>query len=172
MSSTALGPQCFTTEESGCDAAIGRQWISSACDGPVCCDNPSAHPQCSRLDSGSFNATQLAVCTCTVVARPCCTGVPPTCSIRTKSACEFLRGHYHNDAALCSDIDCVESICGLSEFSKKGQPDQWYRLLVAPFLPAGILHLVLMLVAEMHFVYELEKVPPRLKWPLISLRVI
>jgi hypothetical protein len=158
LSSTALGPQCFSTEEAKCTAAVGRQWFPTACGGPACCENADDYPNCRQLSLGSLNTTTLAVCTCSIVARPCCVGVLPTCAIKTESECTFLRGHFHRTAALCSDVDCIESVCGLSKFSQSGQPDQWYRLLVAPFLPAGMLHLFLLLIAESCFALRLERV--------------
>ena len=75
-----------------CPSAVGRQWFSAACGGPVCCNEPRDYPSCGRLATDSFNATQAAVCTCEIVARPCCLGIPPRCAIRTVSDCEFLGG--------------------------------------------------------------------------------
>jgi membrane associated rhomboid family serine protease len=54
-------------------------------------------------------------------------------------------------------VDCLGDICGLSKFVKHGVPDQWYRLLLAPFLHVGLMHLLLVLNVEMAVGYDMER---------------
>ena len=43
-------------------------------------------------------------CTCTISARPCCTSLAGDCSIQSQQYCEFVGGHFHPDAELCSQV--------------------------------------------------------------------
>ena len=65
--------------------------------------------------------------TCELIARPCCIGIHGKCEIRTKEFCDFVNGHFHPEAALCSQVACMEAVCGMLPFAT-ADPDQIYRV--------------------------------------------
>ncbi|VDL98892.1 unnamed protein product [Schistocephalus solidus] len=123
-------------------------------------------PICQRSVNVSVAIGYADHMRCEVIARPCCVGVKGECIITTVAHCTFLRGHYHADAALCSQVNCLEEICGMMPFLKKGQPDQLYRIYVSLFLHAGIIHLALSLIIQLFLMRNLEKL---LGWLRIAL---
>ena len=149
--------QCFNANQSRCLAPQIASWGNASCWSRKCCVNPSEYPHCTWKPLESLEAHETD-CTCTVTARPCCHGLLGQCSILTQSECAFRNGHYHHDQVLCGDIDCMQSVCGLNTFAVKDVPDQWHRLLLAPFLSVGLNHLLLLLIAEMLLAFDLEKV--------------
>ena len=44
--------------------------------------------------------------TCAVVGRPCCVGIQGECLITTREYCDFRKGYFHEEAALCSQVSC------------------------------------------------------------------
>lgn len=42
---------------------------------------------------------------CEVIAHPCCIGIHGGCSITTKEYCDFVRGKFHEEASLCSQVN-------------------------------------------------------------------
>ena len=42
--------------------------------------------------------------TCEIRGRPCCYGIQGECKITTREHCDFLRGYFHEDATLCSQV--------------------------------------------------------------------
>jgi hypothetical protein len=47
--------------------------------------------------------------TCERIARPCCIGIHGNCEIRTKEFCDFVHGHFHAEATLCSQVSCIQA---------------------------------------------------------------
>ncbi|KAH9285784.1 Inactive rhomboid protein 1 [Echinococcus granulosus] len=94
---------------------------------------------------------------CEVVARPCCVGLKGECIITTPVHCTFLQGHYHSEAHLCSQVRCLQEVCGMIPFVIPSTPDQLSRLFVSLFLHAGILHLALSLFIQLTVMRHLEK---------------
>lgn len=43
--------------------------------------------------------------TCDILGRPCCVGIEGLCIITTPEHCKFLRGYFHEDAFLCSQVN-------------------------------------------------------------------
>ena len=43
--------------------------------------------------------------TCMVTGHPCCIGIQGECQITTREHCTFLRGYFHEEAALCSQVN-------------------------------------------------------------------
>jgi hypothetical protein len=86
--------------------------------------------------------SNLAHMTCDMVARPCCVGVLAQCMMTTREHCAFLRGYYHQDAFLCSQVDCLSDVCGMLPFYKPNVPDQFYRLFLSLFLHAGYISII------------------------------
>jgi hypothetical protein len=96
----------------------------SSTDTPTCQTRTTT---CSTLETRTNRLTSLSSTdTRQPVKHTRLPGIPPTCSIRTAAECDFIGGRSHASAALCSDVDCVESMCGLSPFASPGHPDQWY----------------------------------------------
>jgi len=42
--------------------------------------------------------------TCDIMGKPCCVGVSGECVITTSDYCKFMRGHFHPEAFLCSQV--------------------------------------------------------------------
>ena len=41
---------------------------------------------------------------CEVIGHPCCIGIKGQCQITTKEFCDFVKGVFHEEAALCSQV--------------------------------------------------------------------
>ena len=95
--------------------------------------------------------------TCELVARPCCIGIHGKCEIRTKEFCDFVNGHFHPEATLCSQVSCMEDVCGMLPFVHRHVPDQFYRLWTSLFLHAGLLHLAISVLLQLYLMRDLEK---------------
>ncbi|CAH8543564.1 unnamed protein product [Heterobilharzia americana] len=103
---------------------------------------------------------------CQVTGHPCCLGIKGECIITTQEHCDFVRGFYYPTAALCSQVNCLNQICGMSPFIDNEYPNQIYRIFTSLFLHAGVLHLLLSLGVQMIFIRDLEKM---IGWHRIAL---
>ena len=56
--------------------------------------------------------------TCDITGRPCCVGIQGQCLITTHEHCKFLRGYFHNEAFLCSQVDHSFTALYLSNFNR------------------------------------------------------
>ncbi|CAH8858598.1 unnamed protein product [Trichobilharzia szidati] len=153
--------------------------------GPVCGLDPAF---CLRpLSSGAFawsetDVTKWPICElpgnvpnmggyaphmeCQVTGHPCCLGIKGECIITTQEHCDFVRGFYYPTAALCSQVNCLNQICGMSPFINNEYPNQIYRIFTALFVHAGVMHLILSLGVQMIFMRDLEKM---IGWHRIAL---
>lgn len=104
---------------------------------------------------------------CEVTGRPCCIGTQAQCIITSQDYCKFKGGVYHKDKTLCSQVDCLETSCGLLSFTQKDQPDQFYRLYLSLFLNAGILHVIIILIFNFTILRDIEKMAGWLRTMLI-----
>jgi len=95
--------------------------------------------------------------TCDIAGRPCCFGIQGECLITTRDYCTFLRGYFHEEANLCSQVDCMNEVCGMLPFNKKGHPDQFYRFWISLFLHAGVLHMLLTLFFNFLILWPMER---------------
>ncbi|KAL5111370.1 Inactive rhomboid protein 2 [Taenia crassiceps] len=144
--------------------------------GPVCGLDPEfcAEPRSTGPFTWSTtDVTEWPICTkpvntsslagfaphmeCEAIARPCCVGVKGECIITTSVHCSFLQGHYHGEARLCSQVHCLQEVCGMIPFVIPSTPDQLSRLFISLFLHAGILHLALSLFIQLTVMRHLEK---------------
>ncbi|EGD81420.1 hypothetical protein PTSG_02140 [Salpingoeca rosetta] len=154
----ATDGNCFSSSADDCTGF--RTFIpGKICGGPQCCkdyrNNASAtYPNCEYQPAES---AQDPSCSCTISARPCCTSLAGDCSIQSQQYCEFVEGHYHPDAELCSQVSCLQSVCGLVNFLHEDRPDQWYRLYLAMFLHVGFVHLFFVVLMQHSFAVEIEK---------------
>lgn len=94
---------------------------------------------------------------CQVTGRPCCLGIKGECIITTQEHCSFVRGFYNPKAALCSQVNCLHQVCGMSPFLNNEHPSQCYRIFTSLFLHAGVLHLILSVGVQMIVMRDLEK---------------
>ncbi|CAG5126574.1 unnamed protein product, partial [Candidula unifasciata] len=94
---------------------------------------------------------------CELLGRPCCTGIQGECIITTVDHCQLLRGFFHGEAALCSQVNCIQEICGMIPFAQEKMPDQFYRLFSSLFLHGGVVHLGMSIVFQMWIMRDLEK---------------
>jgi len=154
--------------------------------GPVCGQDPQycTAPKSSYRDTWHDDITTWPVChvssvpkahqyfglsvsklspaprhmTCETIARPCCIGIHGKCEVRTKEFCDFVNGHFHPEATLCSQVSCMEDVCGMLPFVHRHVPDQFYRLWTSLFLHAGLLHLLMTVVIQLYLMRDMEKV--------------
>ncbi|XP_033606126.1 inactive rhomboid protein 1 isoform X3 [Cryptotermes secundus] len=104
---------------------------------------------------------------CEVIGHPCCIGIHGMCRITTKEYCDFVRGYFHEEASLCSQVSCLDDVCGMIPFYSPEVPDQFYRLWTSLFLHAGICQLLLTLVIQYIFMRDLEKLTGSLRIAII-----
>ncbi|XP_071444048.1 inactive rhomboid protein 1-like [Hetaerina americana] len=106
---------------------------------------------------------------CEVIGHPCCIGIHGECRITTREYCDFVRGHFHEEASLCSQVSCLDNVCGMIPFLNPEVPDQFYRLWTSLFLHAGLLHLMITLVVQYVLMRDLEKLAGPLRIGIIYL---
>lgn len=46
-----------------------------------------------------------------IVLRPCCIGNGARCELLTENYCSFKEGTFHEEAQLCSEVDCLSEVC-------------------------------------------------------------
>ncbi|XP_047994926.1 inactive rhomboid protein 1 isoform X2 [Leguminivora glycinivorella] len=94
---------------------------------------------------------------CEVIGHPCCIGVHGQCVITTREYCDFVKGYFHEEASLCSQVSCLDDVCGMLPFMRRRRPDQLYRAWTSLFVHAGLLHLAASLALQWLFMRDLEK---------------
>ncbi|XP_024893523.1 inactive rhomboid protein 1 isoform X1 [Temnothorax curvispinosus] len=104
---------------------------------------------------------------CEVIGHPCCIGIHGMCRITTKEYCDFVHGYFHEEASLCSQVECLHDVCGMIPFLHPEWPDQFYRLFTTIFLHAGIIHLIITLLIQYFLMRDLEKLAGSLRIALI-----
>lgn len=178
-------PTCLQTTKEAC-TSIWLSWNESTVNdapmfaptqkrrvsGPVCGQDPrycltpaSKHPhewpdditQWPICQEHSPSTKPLHHTSCEVAARPCCFGIHGQCRIITSQHCQFLRGTFHPEATLCSQISCMEDVCGMVPFYARDYPDQFYRLFTALFLHAGLIHLSLTVALQYYIMRDIER---------------
>ncbi|CAL1544072.1 unnamed protein product [Lymnaea stagnalis] len=179
------GSGCVQTVKAGCSEILSRweKWSSDnhgpdgRTGGSVCgqdpkyCNNPSSTPPFEWSD----DITKWPICTetakpnqsvastkdqhmsCEILGRPCCFGIQGECIITTREHCDLKRGFFHDEAALCSQVNCFQEICGMIPFANPDAPDQFYRLWTSLFLHGGIVHLLITILFQMWIMRDLEK---------------
>ncbi|KAG7486674.1 hypothetical protein JOB18_035701 [Solea senegalensis] len=173
---------CVQTLRSDCSETLGTyiKWNNELVDfnisrssGSVChqdprvCEVPASQPPHTWPD----DITQWPVCTdrktgnqtglrhmdCKIKGRPCCIGTKGRCEITTPDYCKFMHGYFHEEATLCSQVHCLDDVCGLLPFLNPDVPDQFYRLWLSLFLHAGLFHCAVSVVFQMTILRDLEK---------------
>ncbi|XP_029977686.1 inactive rhomboid protein 1 isoform X2 [Sphaeramia orbicularis] len=128
-------------------------------------DDITKWPVCTRYNSG--NHTNLPHIDCTITGRPCCIGTKGRCEITSREYCEFMHGYFHEEATLCSQVACMDDVCGLLPFLNPEIPDQFSRLWLSLFLHAGILHCLVSVLFQMTVLRDLEKLAGWLRISII-----
>uniref|UniRef100_A0A8C2EI36 Inactive rhomboid protein n=1 Tax=Cyprinus carpio TaxID=7962 RepID=A0A8C2EI36_CYPCA len=128
-------------------------------------DDISKWPICTRYSTG--NHTNLPHIDCVITARPCCIGTKGRCEITSREYCNFMKGYFHEEATLCSQVHCMDDVCGLLPFLNPEIPDQFYRLWLSLFLHAGILHCLVSVCFQMTIMRDLEKLAGWLRISII-----
>ncbi|XP_071391820.1 inactive rhomboid protein 1-like isoform X2 [Centroberyx affinis] len=128
-------------------------------------DDITKWPVCTRYDSG--NHTNLPHIDCAITGRPCCIGTKGRCEITSREYCDFMQGYFHEEATLCSQVACMDDVCGLLPFLNPEIPDQFYRLWLSLFLHAGILHCLVSVLFQMTVLRDLEKLAGWLRISII-----
>nr|XP_020032551.1 inactive rhomboid protein 1 isoform X4 [Castor canadensis] len=150
------------------DLAGHKRQFGSVChQDPRVCDEPSSEdphewpeditkwPICTKNSAG--NHTNHPHMDCVITGRPCCIGTKGRCEITSREYCDFMRGYFHEEATLCSQVHCMDDVCGLLPFLNPEAPDQFYRLWLSLFLHAGILHCLVSVCFQMTVLRDLEK---------------
>uniref|UniRef100_A0A6P7G5S4 Inactive rhomboid protein 1 n=1 Tax=Diabrotica virgifera virgifera TaxID=50390 RepID=A0A6P7G5S4_DIAVI len=104
---------------------------------------------------------------CEVIGHPCCIGIHGQCKITTKEYCDFVQGTFHEEASLCSQVSCLNDVCGMIPFYFPDVPDQFYRLWTSLFLHAGVLQLVITVLIQYFLMIDLEKLTGSLRIGII-----
>ncbi|XP_077044388.1 inactive rhomboid protein 2 isoform X3 [Agelaius phoeniceus] len=114
---------------------------------PRTCEEPASNPPHVWPDDitkwpictyeTKTNHTGFAHLDCEIKGRPCCIGTKGSCEITTREYCDFMHGYFHEEATLCSQVHCLDEVCGLLPFLNPEVPDQFYRLWLSLFLHAG-----------------------------------
>ncbi|KAM9426301.1 inactive rhomboid protein 1 isoform 2-T2 [Pholidichthys leucotaenia] len=128
-------------------------------------DDITQWPVCTRYNSG--NHTNLPHIDCTITGRPCCIGTKGRCEITSREYCNFMHGYFHEEATLCSQVACMDDVCGLLPFLNPEVPDQFSRLWLSLFLHAGILHCMVSMLFQMTVLRDLEKLTGWLRISII-----
>ncbi|XP_069728547.1 inactive rhomboid protein 2 [Phaenicophaeus curvirostris] len=134
---------------------------------PRTCEEPASNPPHVWPDDitkwpictyeTKTNHTGFAHLDCQIKGRPCCIGTKGSCEITTREYCEFMHGYFHEEATLCSQVHCLDEVCGLLPFLNPEVPDQFYRLWLSLFLHAGIIHCLVSVTFQMTVLRDLEK---------------
>lgn len=175
-----LNTGCIQRQQAECSSSFTTFKANKVCgQDPKACEDPVSSkehpwdphtiinwPVCRKITNKS-NLVDLPHMLCDVTGRPCCIGTQAQCIITSQDYCEYKKGVYHKDKTLCSQVDCLEATCGLLSFSKKDQPDQFYRLYLSLFLNAGVLHIIIVLIFNFTVLRDIEKMAGWLRTTLI-----
>ncbi|XP_047465840.1 inactive rhomboid protein 1 isoform X6 [Mugil cephalus] len=129
-------------------------------------DDITQWPVCTRYSSVN-HTTNLPHIDCTITGRPCCIGTKGRCEITSREYCDFMHGYFHEEATLCSQVACMDDVCGLLPFLNPEVPDQFSRLWLSLFLHAGILHCLVSVLFQMTVLRDIEKLAGWLRISII-----
>ncbi|OAD60040.1 Inactive rhomboid protein 1, partial [Eufriesea mexicana] len=162
-----------------CDAPASiapYEWPDDITKWPICRKTNPFNQRFSRNGSqrsngnfpvGRYKDKMAEHMVCEVIGHPCCIGIHGMCRITTKEYCDFVHGYFHEEASLCSQVECLHDVCGMIPFLHPEWPDQFYRLFTTMFLHAGILHLFITLLIQYFLMRDLEKLTGSLRIALI-----
>ncbi|KAG9473703.1 hypothetical protein GDO78_004158 [Eleutherodactylus coqui] len=157
---------CIQNDNSGCVQTRRRDCSEPASVAPhVWADDITEWPICTYQHKN--NHTGFRHMDCEIKGRPCCIGTKGSCEITTREYCSFMHGYFHEEATLCSQVHCLDEVCGLLPFLNPKIPDQFYRLWLSLFLHAGIIHCVVSVIFQMTVLRDLEKLAGWLRIAII-----
>ncbi|XP_068120657.1 inactive rhomboid protein 2 [Hyperolius riggenbachi] len=131
----------------------------------VWADDITKWPICTYQSKN--NHTGFKHLDCEIKGRPCCIGTKGSCEITTREYCNFMHGYFHEEATLCSQVHCLDEVCGLLPFLNPEVPDQFYRLWLSLFLHAGLIHCAVSVIFQMTVLRDLEKLAGCLRISII-----
>lgn len=139
--------------------------IKSREDAYGCCE---VGGECGRMNSsycagyyGSRFWGEGSMCnsSCSLVLSPCCYGVTYECTEARKGFCDELDGHYHAGQQSCSEVNCLNGVCGLGADAAPGEfPSQPERFFLPIMLHAGVIHCAMNMLVQWQLGSELERV--------------
>ncbi|XP_069139841.1 inactive rhomboid protein 1-like isoform X2 [Argopecten irradians] len=99
------------------------------------------------------------------VLKPCCTGIKGQCQLLSHEHCQFLQGTFYvNGPEHCSQVNCLSSVCGMGGLEADTtrpwlprQPVQWWRLPLALVYHHGVIHAVLVSLAQLLLFRKIER---------------
>ncbi|ETN59202.1 rhomboid [Anopheles darlingi] len=137
-----------------CDAPASiapHEWPDDITKWPICRKNNQLS---QRFRFKDHTAEHMV---CEVIGHPCCIGVYGECRITTREYCDFVNGYFHEEASLCSQVSCLNDVCGMFHFMATDYPDQFYRLFTSLCLHAGLLHLLVSVAFQHVLLADLER---------------
>lgn len=145
-----------------CDAPASvhpYEWPDDITKWPICrkVNTQISNAVANRRDKNALHDKLAEHMVCEVIGHPCCIGIHGQCRITTKEYCDFVRGTFHEEASLCSQVSCLNDVCGMIPFYFPDVPDQFYRLWTSLFLHAGILQLIITVAVQYFLMRDLEK---------------
>uniref|UniRef100_A0A8D0D3R5 Inactive rhomboid protein n=1 Tax=Sander lucioperca TaxID=283035 RepID=A0A8D0D3R5_SANLU len=162
---------CVRNDRSGClqtlqeECSVSQSNLTTSVSPHEWPDDITKWPVCTRYNSGKH--TNLPHIDCTITGRPCCIGTKGRCEITSREYCDFMRGYFHEEATLCSQVACMDDVCGLLPFLNPEIPDQFSRLWLSLFLHAGFLHCMVSVVFQMTVLRDIEKLAGWLRISII-----
>ena len=81
-----------------------QTWADDISSWPVCHVSSLPRPLSSLGSVSVSSSSAPRHMTCEIIARPCCIGIHGKCEVRTKEFCDFVNGHFHPEATLCSQV--------------------------------------------------------------------
>ncbi|KAK3586226.1 hypothetical protein CHS0354_025672 [Potamilus streckersoni] len=130
-------------------------------------DNINKWPLCKETSKPNATIQTDRHMSCEISGRPCCHGIQGECMITTREHCNFVRGYYHEEAFLCSQVSCMKDICGMIPFSEQNTPDQFYRLWTSLFLHGGLFHLIITIGFQILIMRDMEKLTGAIRMAII-----
>ncbi|XP_060063613.1 uncharacterized protein LOC132544063 [Ylistrum balloti] len=99
------------------------------------------------------------------VLKPCCTGLQGECQLLSHKHCQFLEGSFHvNGHEHCSQVNCLSSVCGMGGFEPDHthpwlprDPIQWWRLPLSLVYHHGLIHAILVSLAQILLFRKIEQ---------------
>ncbi|KAI2801861.1 Inactive rhomboid protein 2 [Blomia tropicalis] len=138
------GPVCGQ-DPNYCSDNVGKKWPQNITDWPIC----------NQKNLTFISKTNDYHMKCKVKARPCCIGIYGKCIMASREYCDFMKGTFNPKATLCSQVSCMNDVCGLTRF--KNEPNQRYRLILSLFLHAGVIQILISIIMQHFFMSVLEE---------------
>ncbi|KAF7284601.1 hypothetical protein GWI33_021883 [Rhynchophorus ferrugineus] len=144
------------------------EWPDDITKWPICRKvNTQITQSVAKREKGGTKDRSAEHMVCEVIGHPCCIGIHGQCKITTREYCDFVRGTFHEEASLCSQVSCLNDVCGMIPFYLPDTPDQFYRLWTSLFLHAGVLQLMITVAVQYFFMRDLEKLTGTLRIAII-----